>query len=760
MGVAAASTAASGVCTLGGMGLRTLNSYLGSSPPMVQTPDQPTEYAGTVIVRDLQSDCLVHHFKAHQDPVAIIRFDPSGLLLATAAVDGHNINVFQVDTSHLQDRSKQRVARAPKHLYKLVRGMTSAIIDDLNFSPDTRWISVTTRSRTAHLYAINGDGRHATVETHVPSPSIDAAWPLYPSSASYEASNDTPITLFAVQRIKQREHLPASVMARTLSSNKASSMSALASSCTRFAIPGNTTTFSQFPAATGGIFMVTGEGAGVVMATYQLSPFCKEDPDTLAQTLFLDVDCQGTMDICRRRSWREQECNAQRLSSWTKAAAENAKSLEGEDGAMPEWVSNVEIYTHERSEDAVWGSNRIRFKSFKKSDVPPASGPPAFIEQVQTTLVRGSAVEMDDADSQDYFFVQGPGPRTGCKTVSPHTCSMFPPAAPDVLHLHAPEGSPGVYGGLPSSFGSSKGTPPIDENSVHAQGREPCGAGSYGSNSRAARVAIVGGSGYGYRSSDEEAAAFSKAAKAADDDKEPEEGLFEMDDGWDSDGDWEGTGSGSMQVPDGDDEKGGGVSAGLAASAMVFDDENHRDTDVFSDGDGDAGAAIGNARAAGAGDVCAATTAAVPALTKNAIESLKASSFFSSNRSAAAAAAAGDNGSRKGVDAFVSDMEEWEREAEEGERYRNDKDSPCSKHEAGSWWDSDDKTDKYDGDGSAKGENDTPINSFSPTRGIEALKDMKVRIYVCMYVCNNFSPSRGLEALKDMKVCVFIYMCV
>jgi hypothetical protein len=25
---------------------------------------------------------------------------------------------------------------------------------------------------------------------------------------------------------------------------------------------------------------------------------------------------------------------------------------------VPEWVSNVEIYTHERGEDAVWGSSR------------------------------------------------------------------------------------------------------------------------------------------------------------------------------------------------------------------------------------------------------------------------------------------------------------------------------------------------------------------------------------------------------------------
>jgi hypothetical protein len=64
----AASTAASGVATLGGMGLRTLNSYLGSSPPMADAAEQqqPAEYAGNVLVRDMHTQAVVHHFKAHQ----------------------------------------------------------------------------------------------------------------------------------------------------------------------------------------------------------------------------------------------------------------------------------------------------------------------------------------------------------------------------------------------------------------------------------------------------------------------------------------------------------------------------------------------------------------------------------------------------------------------------------------------------------------------------------------------------------------------
>jgi len=717
LGVAAASTAASGAMHLGGLGLRTLNSYLGSSPPIAQTPDQPGEYAGTVMVRDLQNQSVVHHFKAHEGPVSIIRFDPSGLLLATAAVDGHNINVFQVDASHLHGKTKSSGPRAPRHLYKLVRGMTSAIIDDLSFSMDTRWISVTTRSRTAHLYAINGDGSHATIETHVPSPSIDAAWPQYPSSEPYAASGHTPITLFAVQRIKQREHLPAGVMSRTLAPtgnalSKGVGLGSLASSCTRFLIPGNTTSFSQFPAASSGIFMVTGEGVGVVLATYQLSPYCKEDPDTLAQTMHLDADCQGTMDICRRRSWRAQECNAQRLSSWTRAAEENANAEEAGDGTvMPAWVSNVEIYTHERSDDATWASRNFSFKSFKKCDAPPADGPTAFMEQLETVVVGGRSFEMDggeDPDEEEYFFVQGPVPRTG-PTISPHTFPMCPPPPPDVLHLQ-PDSSPGVYGGLPSSFGSSQGTPPIHENRVHAQGREPAGARSYGGSMRGTRDAGRI-SGQRIDGSDEDSFGGGKGVKVAVDGFQKEEGLFDMDTpsprtgdaGWDSEG---GSGGDSPHKAAGKRSEQG--MAGLAASSMLFDDDELGGGDDFLS----LGAGSGKESR---GCVKRDSVAGGVARTKNAIESLGPASSLG-------AAAAGAAGSRKAWEDGLGDVEDREKEVDMGER--DEKSSPSGTADAGGW-DSDAPLDRYDGDRSAKGDNDTPMNSFSPSGGLQALENMK-----------------------------------
>ena len=168
---------------------------------------------------------------------------------------------------------------------------------------------------------------------------------------------------------------------------------------------------------------------------------------------------------------------------------------------MPEWVSNVEIYTHERGEESVWGSKNFCFKSFRKSDAPPADGPGAFIEQVETFVVGGRCAETEgiDPDAEEYFFVQGPAPRPRAAAALPHVSPSAvparPPPASETLLLQ-PDSASGVYGGLPSSFGSSQGTPPINEHRMHLQGSEPAGAGSFGSSSRGIGVPW----GYSHRS--------------------------------------------------------------------------------------------------------------------------------------------------------------------------------------------------------------------------------------------------------------------
>ena len=103
------------------------------------------------------------------------------------------------------------------------------------------------------------------------------------------------------------------------------------------------------------------------------------------------------------------------------------------------------------------------------------------------------------------------------------------------------------------------------------------------------------------------------------------------------------------------------------------------------------------------------------ARTKNAIESLGPASSLG-------AAAAGAAGSRKAWEDGLGDVEDREKEVDMGER--DEKSSPSGTADAGGW-DSDAPLDRYDGDRSAKGDNDTPMNSFSPSGGLQALENMK-----------------------------------
>lgn len=73
-----------------------------------------------VIVRDVVSKSVIAQFKAHDSSIASLCFDPSGTLLVTASVHGHNFNVFRIIPGAANGASYI-------HLYKLQRGFTNAV---------------------------------------------------------------------------------------------------------------------------------------------------------------------------------------------------------------------------------------------------------------------------------------------------------------------------------------------------------------------------------------------------------------------------------------------------------------------------------------------------------------------------------------------------------------------------------------------------------------------------------------------------------
>ncbi|XVE80291.1 hypothetical protein DITRI_Ditri14bG0128200 [Diplodiscus trichospermus] len=161
---------AAGIVTLGDMGYKKLSRYLPDSYNSMQLGSPGWKGNGTVnghladadnigmvIVRDIVSRVVISQFRAHKSPISALCFDPSGTLLVTASVQGHNINVFKIMPGQGSSSACDATA-SYAHLYRLQRGFTNAVIQDISFSDDSNWIMISSSRGTSHLFAINPMG--------------------------------------------------------------------------------------------------------------------------------------------------------------------------------------------------------------------------------------------------------------------------------------------------------------------------------------------------------------------------------------------------------------------------------------------------------------------------------------------------------------------------------------------------------------------------------------------------------------------------
>ena len=63
----------------------------------------------------------------HESPIAALCFDPSGVLLVTASVHGHNINVFRILPRCPVGSSVTDSGGSYVHLCRLQCGLTNAV---------------------------------------------------------------------------------------------------------------------------------------------------------------------------------------------------------------------------------------------------------------------------------------------------------------------------------------------------------------------------------------------------------------------------------------------------------------------------------------------------------------------------------------------------------------------------------------------------------------------------------------------------------
>ncbi|KAG8234132.1 hypothetical protein J437_LFUL007498 [Ladona fulva] len=106
---------------------------------------------------------VVAHFLAHTsgDPIVALSFDPSGPLLLTADRAGHDFHIFRIHPGFGPSSST-----AVHHLYVLHRGDTTAKVQDIAFSMDSRWVAVSTLRGTAHVFPLTPYGGPVGVRTH------------------------------------------------------------------------------------------------------------------------------------------------------------------------------------------------------------------------------------------------------------------------------------------------------------------------------------------------------------------------------------------------------------------------------------------------------------------------------------------------------------------------------------------------------------------------------------------------------------------
>ncbi|XP_058064154.1 uncharacterized protein LOC131213937 [Anopheles bellator] len=136
------------------------------------------------------NDPIVAHFVAHSEALVALTFDAPGMLLLTADRRGHDFHVFR-----LQPHPSGSSLAAVHHLYILHRGDTTAKVQDVSFSLDSRWVAVSTLRGTTHVFPVTPYGGPAGVRTHG-SPHVVNRLSRFHRSAglSIDARSSSPIS--------------------------------------------------------------------------------------------------------------------------------------------------------------------------------------------------------------------------------------------------------------------------------------------------------------------------------------------------------------------------------------------------------------------------------------------------------------------------------------------------------------------------------------------------------------------------------------
>ncbi|XP_017761072.1 PREDICTED: uncharacterized protein LOC108551422 [Eufriesea mexicana] len=160
---------------LRGLGETVASSLTGNSvsPVVINNMGSDVTQPGVITILDLQAakeekelddaniETVIAHFTAHSDAIVAMTFDLSGALLMTADKRGHDFHIFRI-----QPHPGGPTLAAVHHLYILHRGDTTAKVQDMVFSSDTRWAAISTVRGTTHVFPVAPYGGPVGIRTH------------------------------------------------------------------------------------------------------------------------------------------------------------------------------------------------------------------------------------------------------------------------------------------------------------------------------------------------------------------------------------------------------------------------------------------------------------------------------------------------------------------------------------------------------------------------------------------------------------------
>ncbi|KAH9984189.1 hypothetical protein BJV77DRAFT_1072315 [Russula vinacea] len=204
MAMRVSGTVLSGMRALGGRALTAARARISdtlstvpSKPLSRSAPEQetlkesdpgPAPKGCHVMVLDLESlaspsprspEPIVEFLASENQLISALRFSADGSALMVVPGDGQTVKVFQVrplprtlrfvgSTVERPDEGQNAFSEsAPWHMYDLRRGRTSAVIENLDWATDGRWIAIATQKRTVHVFATNPYGGQPDGQSHV-----------------------------------------------------------------------------------------------------------------------------------------------------------------------------------------------------------------------------------------------------------------------------------------------------------------------------------------------------------------------------------------------------------------------------------------------------------------------------------------------------------------------------------------------------------------------------------------------------------------